>query len=418
MDMKIGFAWEDITPPLGIELGGYAGYRPNRGVHDPLHCKAILLEQGEVRFALVALDLLCVDEPLYRHIAEAVAELGVAQERLIVTAIHSHASPLGVFPGEGILGELNCTDVKDREAFRNYQNAVVGAAKAAIQAAAENLEPFRVRTARGPVPAVGSERHTGEPAKGSLTVLHFRTGSGKNLMVYSFPCHPTVLGSENLLVSADFTAGIQEQLDADMGVFLNSAAGDISTRFTRREATFAECRRMGSIAAQAIAGCIEDARFHDPEPLRGMHSKILVKTREVETEGEALGRLLDATILWQEAITEGAAPDRERLLRSQVEGAGVNLEFARALGSIRELELPVTVFRFMGISFGSIPGELFSTLLGEDMVAICYANGYYRYIADRNAYDNGYYEALAAVLARGEGEYLMEQVRKLLQELN
>lgn len=417
MDMKIGFAREDITPPLGIELGGYAGYRPNRGVHDSLHCRAVVLEQEGERYALVALDLLCVDEPLYRHISEAVMEFGISPQRLIVTAIHSHASPLGVFPGEGILGELNCTDVKDRKAFRSYQNSVVSAAKAACRTAIRGLEPFRVRTARGPVPAVGSERHTGEAAKGSLTVLHFRTESGRNLMVYSFPCHPTVLGSENLLVSADFTAGIQEQLDADLGVFLNGAAGDISTRFTRREATFDECRRMGTIAAQAIGECIRDADFRTPEPLRGIHKTISLNTRKVETEEEALGRLLDATIIWQKAITDGADPDRERLLRSQVEGAGVNMEFARALGAIRQLELPVTVFRFMGISFAAIPGELFSTLLDEETVAICYANGYYRYIADRSAYDNGYYEALAAVLARGEGEYLMEQVEKLLQEL-
>ena len=33
--MKIGFAKRDITPPAGTELGGYAGYRPCAGVHDP-----------------------------------------------------------------------------------------------------------------------------------------------------------------------------------------------------------------------------------------------------------------------------------------------------------------------------------------------------------------------------------------------
>lgn len=417
MNAKIGFAWEDITPPLGIELGGYAGYRPNRGVHDPLHCKAVVLEQNGLRYALVALDLLCVDEPLYRHIAASVEELGIAAEQLIVTAIHSHASPLGVFPGEGILGELNCTDVKDREAFRQYLNSVVDACAAACRTAVDNLEPFLVRTGRAEVPPVGSERHTGEAARGSLTVLHFRTERGRNLMVYSFPCHPTVLSAENLQVSADFTAGIQEQLDVDLGIFLNSAAGDISTRFTRREASYDECCRMAAIAAKAVTKCIRNAPFRAPEPLKGIHRTISLKTREVETEADALDRLLDATMLWQKAVSEGADPDRERLLRSQVEGAGVNVEFSRALGSIRRLELPVTVFRFMGISFASIPGELFSTLLSGEMVAICYANGYYRYIADRNAYDNGYYEALAAVLARGEGERLTEQVQNLLQEL-
>ena len=48
-------------------------------------------------------------------------------------------------------------------------------------------------------------------------------------------------------------------------------------------------------------------------------------------------------------------------------------------------------------------------------LAICYANGYDRYIADTAAYDAGYYEALAAVLARGEGEKLMKTIQTMLQ---
>ena len=50
MGMRIGFAKMEITPPLGTELGGYAGHRPCAGVHDPLFCKAAVLEQDRVRY--------------------------------------------------------------------------------------------------------------------------------------------------------------------------------------------------------------------------------------------------------------------------------------------------------------------------------------------------------------------------------
>lgn len=56
--MKIGFAKRNISPPPGLELGGYAGYRPNAGVHDPLYCKAVVLQQRGIRYALVASWLL------------------------------------------------------------------------------------------------------------------------------------------------------------------------------------------------------------------------------------------------------------------------------------------------------------------------------------------------------------------------
>ena len=66
--MKIGFAKREITPPASMELGGYAGYRPNTGVHDPLWCKAVLLEQAGKRYLLAVLDLLAQDpRPAYQN---------------------------------------------------------------------------------------------------------------------------------------------------------------------------------------------------------------------------------------------------------------------------------------------------------------------------------------------------------------
>ena len=81
--MRIGFSKATITPPPGIVLGGYAGYRPCSGAHDPLSCKAVMLEQSGTRYCLVALDLLCVDEALYRRITRGVETLGIQPQRLI-----------------------------------------------------------------------------------------------------------------------------------------------------------------------------------------------------------------------------------------------------------------------------------------------------------------------------------------------
>ena len=159
--MRIGFSKFDITPPPGIVLGGYAGYRPCGGVHDPLFCKAVILEQAGVRFCLVALDLLCVDEGLYRRIARAVADLAIDPKRLIVSAIHSHAAPQGVVCGEGPLTTVNCNPQENTPEFLAYMETVVSQAVSACRVAAENLEPFLVRAVKGPTPAVGSERHTG-----------------------------------------------------------------------------------------------------------------------------------------------------------------------------------------------------------------------------------------------------------------
>ena len=413
--MRIGFAKSDITPPLGTELGGYAGYRPSSGVHDPLYCKAVVLEQDGVRYALAVLDLLCIDEALYLRIADVVAELGITRQRLIVSAIHTHASPRGVIPGEGPLARVNSSSAPKDPAFADYIEKVIVSVASTCRQAVGALEHFVVRAARGALPQIGSERHTGAAPGGKLTVVQCKTAGGRLLTVYNFPCHPTVMSAANLQVSADFVGGIEELLGGDMAVFVNGAAGDISTRFTRRESSFIECARMGRIAAEQIRNVICDIPFTQPEPLRGIHSTITLSARQVEAPEAAQKRLDELTAQWKTAEASGADAATVRTLKSYAEGAGLNLQFARTMGDLRQLQLPVSVFRFCGLDFVSVPGELFSALQPEGVSIIGYANGYYRYLGGEAAYEANYYEALAAIIARGEGEKLIKEMLQLLQ---
>ena len=57
--LKAGVSRADITPPLGLELGGYPHYpRNNTGAHDPLYAACMYLNNGETEIAMVTLDLL------------------------------------------------------------------------------------------------------------------------------------------------------------------------------------------------------------------------------------------------------------------------------------------------------------------------------------------------------------------------
>ena len=413
--MKIGFSVTDITPPPGIPLGGYAGCRPCAEAHDSLHCKAVVLEQEGLRYALLAMDLLCVDEALYLRLADHLAELGITADRLLACAIHTHAAPQGVVPGEGPLAAVNCNEYEQSPQFRAYIDHVTAQAAAACRDAASRLEPFLIRTAKGATPPLGSERHSGKEPGGDLTVLQCRTESGRLLTLYNFPCHPTVLGADNLQPSADFTAGIEGHLSG-MAVFLNGAAGDISTRFTRRESSFDECARMGRLAAEHILAALSDQPFVEPEPLRGIHARISLNPRPIESVESAQAALTARTAQWEAARDAGVDAQSLRLLKSHVEGAWVNLEFARTMAGITRLELPVTVFRFAGLDFATVPGELYSTLQPEGISVITYANGYFRYICPESAYKEGHYEALAAITARGAGEHLIQQIRQLTEQ--
>ena len=227
------------------------------------------------------------------------------------------------------------------------------------------------------------------------------------------------MGPSNLEVTADFAGGIELQLDSDMAVFLNGAAGDISTRYTRTGQTFGECARLGTMAAAQIEAVLRDAQFQTPTHLQGINSSFAMAVRPVEPVAEASRRLEKLTAKVKQAEAEGADAATIRMLKSYVEGAGINLQFARSIGNLRQIILPVTVFRIFELNFVTIPGELFSTLLPDDSTCVIgYANGYNLYIADEQAYDAGYYEALASLFAKGEGERLRNHVKLLLRQLD
>jgi hypothetical protein len=162
---------------------------------------------------------------------------------------------------------------------------------------------------------------------------------------------------------------------------------------------------------------LKDQPYVRPQPLHGIYKTVQLQPRQVMSVEAARKQLEETTLRWQEAVEAGQDTGVVRILKSYVEGAGVNLEFARSMGGIEQFCVPVTVFSFAGIHFMTVPGEFYSTLLPENTAAICYANGYYRYIADQNAYDSGHYETMAAIVARGEGEHLQETIRQMLEEL-
>jgi len=55
--LNAGMAEIDITPPVGYRMAGYFDERLSTGIHDPLQAKALVLKQGDKRFALVFCDL-------------------------------------------------------------------------------------------------------------------------------------------------------------------------------------------------------------------------------------------------------------------------------------------------------------------------------------------------------------------------
>ncbi|MGD9854867.1 MAG: neutral/alkaline non-lysosomal ceramidase N-terminal domain-containing protein, partial [Planctomycetaceae bacterium] len=94
-ELAAGVARVDLTPPLSMQapLGGYGARmnKPAEGVHDRIFAKALVLSDGERRFALVSCDLLGLAPPVKPEIIARLGD-GWTAEQIVLLPSHSHAA--------------------------------------------------------------------------------------------------------------------------------------------------------------------------------------------------------------------------------------------------------------------------------------------------------------------------------------
>lgn len=234
-----GVARQDITPPLGTLLMGYAdpeGRRAATAVRDPLHATALVLAGEDDRAVLIALDVGVIEDDHVRRIREQVqGRTGIDGRRVIVSTIQTHSAPRT----QRVFGwcELDMPYIDDV--------MIPGAVEAAARAAAE-LTPVRVGFGETASDvgvnrrAINAQHHGVDMRQNlwgvydpTMTVLRFEGPNGLLANVVHYGAHPTVLGGASTVISRDWP-GIMidrvEQLTGAPTLYFNGAVGDIAPR--------------------------------------------------------------------------------------------------------------------------------------------------------------------------------------------
>jgi hypothetical protein len=206
----------------------------------------------------------------------------------------------------------------------------------------------------------------------------------------TFACHPTVLGADNLYVSADLTGAIRRQLRTYLAPpawvsLATGAAGDISTRHVRREQTFEEVERLAAVAVEravTILGCRRPIRLGRP----------VISQRVVRPDTKRL----EASVGLEQARLE-LLRQRDVLLRAgnarqarTCETALQGLALSGAPNSPVQAELSVAGLG--DLTLIAVPGELYHelgttiTYRSGPKLLLGYTNGYIGYIPTRAAY--------------------------------
>jgi len=439
-NLKAGLSCVDITPPVGTPLEGYIERRGvSQGVHDRLFAKAIVLSDKETnKVAVVSVDLVGVGRWLVEFARKGVeSKTNIQGSNVMIAATHTHSGPRGVvdfFTGE----EAFSQGFFDHRLSEKIGNAVVKA----VTDANNKLREASVGLGRGTAPGICSNRRAPEgPFDPELGVIRIDSAAEGQIMgcAINYSCHPTVLGPNNLLISADFPAyvcdtvqtSVRKPREEEIVVsYLNGASGNVSTRFTRREATLAEAERIGrALGSEALKILQATKKMSNDITILTENKVIKLRQRKLPPLDSVKSNLKSGKELLSQLRARGAPEGKIRVIESLTEGAMGLLaayDYASKFQG-REFEVEIQVFRLGDtVTLCAVPAELFVELGLEikrklnrmNPLIIGYANGFIGYVLTEEAHREGGYESLSTFLEPNAGTRIIEVVEKLAGNLS
>lgn len=225
-----GFARRDVTPQKPVPMWGYGARhdRLSEGALDPLYAKAIVIQAGNERLAIVGLDLgRGPTRPMMEKIRKEI-EAGAGIRHLLISGSHTHHGPVIELVDQEGYGKGKFDDAVA------YSKSLPGLIIEAILGAAKDLQPARIGIATKDV-ALNRNRHTKRTPKATdpqLAVLRLDKSDGKVLAILvNFAAHPVTADTKILKFSADYPGVMMNRVESALEtncVFMQGASGDMS----------------------------------------------------------------------------------------------------------------------------------------------------------------------------------------------
>ncbi len=469
--LRLGVGAERINPPLGVPLplaysGGGAPVAVE-GRHDDCWARALVMEQGETRLAIVSVDLCTMRDDQYGEIVARIsARCRIPADHIMIACTHNHSNAplLEPFdappsPWQETLNDLIVSAVyqagqclrpvaRIRYATARYGNVaynrrvVLPDVVCMLIGAEPNWEAI-VERLSGTLGAtrqqLGLARDSVAPhgvVDDRLRLLVFEGAENSTLAsIVSAACHPVTHSFSDRHTCADYPGLLVRQAEEElggMGLFLQGCSGDVRTRY--REPTFEEVRRVGEqfgsavleaagkLAATGGPNCIGVAKQEVALPLKPYASRAQQRTRLAELE-QTLSELAqtpaqaskDIQVRW--AIYQECAFLRYQLKWGDLETRQADLAQERVpvvlqaiqLGGVLLLTSPAEVFAETGIQLSTWAREQG----WQDSIVSSCTNGYINYIPPRAEAERGGFEPSCTMLAPGACERMVASLKDL-----
>lgn len=312
--LKAAAAAVDFDPPWPITVAGYGPLRPVASrASRPLKAKAVLFQVGEVKAAVVSLDVLLVPDAV---VEEVRSKSGLSE--VWVVATHTHSSIGGYDPRP--LAELAGTGLYRESA----KNALVRAAVEALARAGKSLAPARLEA--GVTEGSLCRARTGDGCDRRVSRLAISSEAGPIAEWVVVAAHPTLNPRKVDAADPDYPGAMGElrtAADAGVALVLQGAGGNASVGGDQTPVAFAALIAAQLPPVALIEGPIElgvaRARVSLPHPdasrlvpafsrMPATNFVCLSAAREAE-----IGVLRLGPVVWMSAPVEASQPAGARL---------------------------------------------------------------------------------------------------------
>jgi len=426
-----------ITPPSGMPLSGYYYTRLAEGVHDDLHAKALVLETGGAKAALVACDLSSMPRQIVEEARRLIEQsTGLRGHQVMISATHTHTGP--------VLASGSARDALQGEAgevVRQYMLSLPAKIAESVKLAEANLSPARASAGVGREESLSFNRRylmkdgtvgwnpgklnpnivrPAGPIDPDVAVVYFDSPEARPLATYvNFPMHLDTVGG--LQISADYPDTLASLLGKVRGpemltLFTIGTAGNINhldVKSRDPQKGHAEAARIGTILAGEVLKTY--ARLH---PLKAGTLQVRSEMLKLLLAEVKPGEVEKA----RQVAAQFDQPNGPKFL--ELVQAFKVLDVAAREGRPLEAEVQVIALGDQ-LAWVGLPGEIFVELglaikkaspFPYTVIAEL-ANGAIGYVPNRKAYPEGNYEVVSTRLAAGSGELLVDAAIRLLTEL-
>lgn len=379
---RAGAATSNITPPLGAEIvGGFAPF-PATHVHDELHARCLVLDDGQSKLALVVCDLLGIHRAVSDEARKLIQEsVGLPPERVLISATHTHSAA----------SALGKNHYSDEPLLDEYQQFVARRIADGVRRAANNLRPAEIAFGTAEAPEhVFNRRWYMKPGTmppnpfGGLDQVKMNPPAGSpNLLEPAGPTDPTISfiavrepGGRPISVFAAYS------LHYVGGVGDGHISADYFAMFCQQLTRLLKAEDQDPpfvpMLANGTSGDINNINFREPrgrkapyEQMRFVADDVAAKVHaamanlEYKSEATLDARYREPTIAWRRPTEEQLAWAKETLAAAPKTPGKVDLSAIYAERTLRMAEhpetaaVPVQVLRIGDVCLGTMPCEVF-----------------------------------------------------------